>query len=54
VWDLVISESARREFDAKGDVVVPGFIDVDTHLDAQVFWEPLGGRFIRGRTRQRQ
>ncbi|HKK52667.1 MAG TPA: amidohydrolase family protein, partial [Myxococcota bacterium] len=37
-----LRERGRQEIDADGLVVSPGFIDGHTHLDAQVFWDPLG------------
>ena len=37
-----INESAKQTIDADGHIVSPGFVDGHTHMDAQIFWDPIG------------
>ncbi|HVJ95733.1 MAG TPA: D-aminoacylase [Acidimicrobiia bacterium] len=35
-----VTDKGKREVDAAGAYVTPGFVDVHTHLDAQLAWDP--------------
>lgn len=36
-----IDQRGTQEIDAEGHMVTPGFVDLHTHLDAQIGWDPL-------------
>ena len=36
-----VKDRGQREVDADGKHVTPGFVDIHTHLDAQIAWDPI-------------
>ncbi len=37
-----VDDEGREVIDAEGCIVTPGFVDIHTHLDAQLAWDPAG------------
>ena len=35
-----VSQKGKREIDAEGKTVAPGWVDIHTHYDGQVTWDP--------------
>jgi N-acyl-D-aspartate/D-glutamate deacylase len=36
-----ITDAGKRTINAEGHLVTPGFVDIHTHLDAQIWWDPI-------------
>lgn len=36
-----VRETGKEEIDASGNLITPGFVDLHTHLDAQIGWDPM-------------
>ena len=36
-----VNDTGQKEIDAKGKVVTPGWVDIHTHYDGQVCWDPF-------------
>ena len=35
-----VTGAAKRTINAEGKLITPGFVDIHTHLDAQIWWDP--------------